>query len=305
MELANYRGGLKSALRVPWIWGGKLRFPACCRKKNAIFYIILTEPGAPTLAPLCIEERLVSWRERRRGSEIRLEPTPLSSPMPPRREEGSCLSVPLVLNKTSIWRSPISLRQREEYMYLIKSTSWSFILLETYHDSLSLTWQEIETWTSNPVENPLVKGTNFSFLSSSLSSLPIVLRVHCSFHVHDASAIPPFRKDEILPTWPQTASWDKCPPAISCPREQWKSWKVPARSVEDGVDDRQLFVRPDFGVRMIFLPSLSSVGRSTQTLGGIRWALKSNFDTGDNRSRGMGYVNLQRFWVGNGLSAHE
>ena len=60
--LANlYRGGLKSALRVPWIWGGKLRFPACWRQKNAIFHLVLTEPGAPTLAPLCIQPESSSW----------------------------------------------------------------------------------------------------------------------------------------------------------------------------------------------------------------------------------------------------
>ena len=31
----------------------KVRSPACCRQKNAIFYLIFTEPGAPTLAPFC------------------------------------------------------------------------------------------------------------------------------------------------------------------------------------------------------------------------------------------------------------
>ena len=53
VNMWTYRGGLKSALQVPWMWGKKLRSSACSRQENAIFLLIFTEPGAPTLAPLC------------------------------------------------------------------------------------------------------------------------------------------------------------------------------------------------------------------------------------------------------------
>ena len=115
---------------------------------------------------------------------------------------------------------------------------------------------------NNPKALPQVKGINFSFLSSSLSSLPIVL----AFIVHSLYTMPlqfhlttrlRFSKpDRILQAETNVLRPFRAPGSNGkverCRR---------ARSVEGGVDDRQLFVRPHFGVRMIFLPlSLSLIG---------------------------------------------
>ena len=149
-------------------------------------------------------------------------------------------------------------------------TSSSYILLEKYHDNLSLIGQENET--SNPVDNPKalpqVKGTNFSFLSSSLSSLPIVL----AFIVHSLYTVATkfvLSQGRYSPNLTAECKLRQMSSGHFVPQGAMEKLKG-AGAVEDRVDDRQLFVRTDFGVRMIFLPPLSPAGRCTQTLGGIR-----------------------------------